>query len=103
MFGLLEPARQLPRQAARVRAHELHDRVPLGYVLLEIADRYSKLDTSYPGPSKRAPADVLARGGKLANEGDPTRDRLHCARRELQMFERAVTAELRMNAPDARA
>ncbi|HTT11305.1 MAG TPA: c-type cytochrome [Burkholderiaceae bacterium] len=47
--------------------------------LLEIADHYSKLNTPYPGPLKRAPADVLARGGKLANEGDPTRQIPACA------------------------
>jgi cytochrome c553 len=47
--------------------------------LLEIADYYSKLDTPFPAPSARAPADVLARGGKLANEGDPARKIPACA------------------------
>jgi cytochrome c553 len=41
--------------------------------LLEIADHYSKLNTPYPGQSARAPAETLARGGKLAREGDPSR------------------------------
>ena len=47
--------------------------------LLEIADHYAKLATPYPGQSARAPADVLARGGKLANEGDPARKIPACA------------------------
>jgi len=41
--------------------------------LIEIADHYSKLVTPYPGQSTRAAPDMLARGGKLANEGDPAR------------------------------
>jgi cytochrome c553 len=47
--------------------------------LLEIADHYSKLNTPYPGPSTRASADVLARGSKLVNEGDPARQIPACA------------------------
>ena len=47
--------------------------------LLEIADYYSKLVTPYPGQSTRAAPDVLARGGKLANEGDPARKIPACA------------------------
>jgi cytochrome c553 len=47
--------------------------------LLEIADYYAKLDTPYPAPSARAPADVLARGGKIANEGEPARKIPACA------------------------
>lgn len=43
-----------------------------GY-LLEIADHYAKLQPPYPAPSTRAPADELARGGRLVNEGDPAR------------------------------
>jgi cytochrome c553 len=47
--------------------------------LLEIADHYAKLTTPFPGQAARAPADVLARGGKLANEGDPARQIPACA------------------------
>jgi cytochrome c553 len=47
--------------------------------LLEIADYYSKLNTPYPAPQARAPADTVARGGKLANEGDPARKIPACA------------------------
>jgi len=47
--------------------------------LLEIADHYSKLNTPYPGPSTRAAAETLARGGKLAKEGDPSRNIPACA------------------------
>ena len=43
-----------------------------GY-LLEIADHYANLQPPYPAPSTRAPADELARGGRLVNEGDPAR------------------------------
>jgi len=41
--------------------------------LLEIADHYAKLNTPYPGQQARAPAETLARGGKLVNEGDAER------------------------------
>ena len=47
--------------------------------LLEIAEHYSKLATPYPGQQKRASADSIARGGKLANEGDPARKIPACA------------------------
>jgi cytochrome c553 len=42
--------------------------------LLEIADHYAKTAAPYPGPQRRAPAESIARGGKLANEGDPARN-----------------------------
>ena len=41
--------------------------------LYEIAAHYAKLQTPYPAPSRRAPPDELALGGKLVNEGDPAR------------------------------
>jgi cytochrome c553 len=47
--------------------------------LLEIADHYAKLQPPYPAPSTRAPADELALGGKLVNEGDPARKLPSCA------------------------
>ena len=47
--------------------------------LLEIADYYSKLTTPFPGQQARAPADTIARGGKLATEGDPARSIPACA------------------------
>lgn len=48
-----------------------------GY-LFEIAAHYAKLQPAYPAPSKRAPADELARGGKLVNEGDTSRKLPSC-------------------------
>jgi cytochrome c553 len=47
--------------------------------LLEIADYYAKLNTPYPGQQARASAATLARGGKLASEGDPARKIPACA------------------------
>ena len=47
--------------------------------LYEIADHYSKLQPAYPAPSKRAPADELALGGRLVNEGDPARKLPACS------------------------
>jgi cytochrome c553 len=41
--------------------------------LLDIADHYAKLQPPFPAPSTRAPAEELALGGKLVNEGDPAR------------------------------
>ena len=46
--------------------------------LYEIAAYYAKLQPAYPAPSKRAPADELALGGKLVNEGDPARKLPSC-------------------------
>jgi cytochrome c553 len=41
--------------------------------LLEIAEHYAKLQPPYPPPAAGANAELLARGGKLVNEGDPAR------------------------------
>ena len=46
--------------------------------LNEIANHYAKLQPPHPPPSTRAPAEELARGGKLVNEGDPARDLPAC-------------------------
>ena len=47
--------------------------------LYDIADHYSKLQPSYPAPTKRAGAAELALGQKLALDGDPARNLPSCA------------------------
>jgi cytochrome c553 len=48
-----------------------------GY-LYEIAAYYSQLQPALPAPQTRAPADELALGGRLVNEGDPARKMPAC-------------------------
>jgi cytochrome c553 len=46
--------------------------------LLEIADYYANLQPPYPAPQTRAPAEELALGAKLVNEGDAARNLPPC-------------------------